>query len=76
MSGTSSQLSDTRTVMKLLNTVKRVISKLKIELHQDYLQLGNINVGLLRSAQPSMTSSFATSQQLTSKDQENEDPLA
>jgi len=25
------------------------VSKLKIELHQDYLQVGNINVGLLRN---------------------------
>ena len=43
-------LTDTRTVLKLLATVKRVVSKLKIELHQDYLSLGNINVGLVRSS--------------------------
>ena len=45
----SSQLSDTRTVLRLLTSVKRVISKLKIELHQDYLSLGNINVNMLRT---------------------------
>jgi hypothetical protein len=45
-SQTSSVFTDTRTVMKLLSTVKRVISKLKIELHQDYLSLGQINIGI------------------------------
>ncbi len=43
----SSVLTDTKTVMKLLTTVKRVVSKLKLELHQDYLQLGNINVEII-----------------------------
>lgn len=46
---TNSVLSDTRTVMKLLQTVKRVVSKLKMEIHQDFLEVGNINVGLLRT---------------------------
>lgn len=53
-------LTDTKTVMKLLTTVKRVVSKLKIELHQDYLQLGNINVGMLQT--PSQSSSQSLSQ--------------
>lgn len=43
---TSSVFTDTKTVMKLISTVKRVVTKLKIELHQDYLTLGQISLGI------------------------------
>jgi hypothetical protein len=47
-------------VFKLLSTVKRVISKLKIELHQDYLSLGQINVGIQATPTSSQTGSKTT----------------
>ena len=57
--------ADTRTVLKLLATVKRVVSKLKIELHQDYLQLGQINVNI--ASTPSSQMSQATFEIITSE---------
>lgn len=61
----SSMFADTRTVLKLLATVKRVVSKLKIELHQDYLQLGQINVNI--ASTPSSQMSQATFEIITTE---------